>query len=215
MWKGGTAFPVDVLKDVCSIVVSRNKERILADHLPDYHAISTQPAHQMLKGWIEEKGDDATLDSLFQVVYEAGLLDALERDIERRIEQQTPAASETLWTIGINLRDNYTFDNFVVGIRSFDPQKVTKVIRKCGEDRWYDLGGEMGFAAGQMRSITEGIAASGTKLKALFDHKCEKIGVHRATAQLVEACKNIANPIIGRIEDDFPGSKSLFFTLCL
>jgi hypothetical protein len=90
LWKGGTAFPIHVLKDVCSIAAKRNRERILADHLPDYRVVSAQSAHQMLKGWIEEKGDDATLESLFQAAYEAGLFDALEQEINRRIEQQSP-----------------------------------------------------------------------------------------------------------------------------
>jgi hypothetical protein len=84
---------------------------------------------------------------------------------------------------------------------------VFKEIRKLGEDRWYDLGGTMGFTGGQMRSITASISSSGTKLQALFDYKREKIGERRATAQLVEACKNIAHPIIGKIEETFPGSK--------
>lgn len=86
-FKGSTDIPVHVIDDVCTVV--GNSRYRFANNLPGYRQKKTKPVDKILESWIDDLGDEATLDKLFEAMHLAKLFYDLEKHITERLEDAT------------------------------------------------------------------------------------------------------------------------------
>ncbi|XP_062523382.1 uncharacterized protein LOC134198062 isoform X2 [Corticium candelabrum] len=195
---GWSAIPVDVIRDVSHLVkdigISHLAKSLLSDESvgKELKSIlqSRESVFTIIKLWIEEQKDKATLDKLFRSLHTQDLFHLLQQRLDERMQTQKPQK---------------------VGIARFYPSVLFDVVKDHGASRYLPLGLEIGLTYDQVTVAAEGCPYS-DKLLALYMTKCKEVGEHRAAARLVTAADKIS--ILGFVEDALPGVKAALEESC-
>lgn len=82
---------------------------------------------------------------------------------------------------------------------TIDLNGVLRAVVSCAPDAWYSIGTELGFTSGELMSMTEGLCSHAAKLQRIVHQKAAAVGEEDATQLLLQACRNIPNPVIGDV----------------
>ena len=87
-------------------------------------------------------------------------------------------------------------------IKRYGENRILRTVLRHGASRWYAIGIELGYSDDEVKTITGATLNSKDKLLAIFNAKSKLIGESKALEEVLTACKNIADPIGGAVEDD-------------
>ncbi len=92
----------------------------------------------------------------------------------------------------LTLEDDHRRDSY--------SRRVLQAIQGFGSTRWYALGRDCGETRDQLHKFT--VLVDGcNKVQAFFDVMAQKVGEKRAADKLLDACKNIQNPIFAAVKE--------------
>ena len=83
---------------------------------------------------------------------------------------------------------------------SYDYRAVVDAVMKFGDDQWSLIGNELGMPYPQMTAVTHEIPTAAGKLQAIISYKRNELGDRELIKQLLEACGNIPQPILGMVK---------------
>lgn len=82
-----------------------------------------------------------------------------------------------------------------------DPKTLFDAVVKCGPDRWYEIGLELGYSDGKLNDLVLDMYGGGQKLRRIINTKACEVGAETAADELLKACCSICDPIIGAVSD--------------
>ena len=83
---------------------------------------------------------------------------------------------------------------------SYDYKAVVGAVMKFGVDKWDLIANELGMTDGEMRAATHDRPSHAGKLQAIISYKRNELGDRKLIKQLLEACGNIPQPILGMVK---------------
>ena len=83
---------------------------------------------------------------------------------------------------------------------SYDYRAVVDAVMKFGADQWSLIGNKLGMPYPQMTAATHEIPTAAGKLQAIISYKRNELGDQKLIKQLLEACDNIPQPILGMVK---------------
>ena len=83
---------------------------------------------------------------------------------------------------------------------SYDYESVVEAVMKYGVDKWDLIGNKLGMTSGEIRVATHDRPTHAGKLQAIISYKRDELGDRELIKQLLEACDNIPQPILGMVK---------------
>jgi hypothetical protein len=90
---------------------------------------------------------------------------------------------------------------------SYDYESVVEAVMKYGVDKWDLIGHRLGMTDEEMRAATHDRPSHAGKLQAIISCKRNELGDGELIKQLLEACANIPQPILGMVKQYMATSK--------
>ena len=87
-------------------------------------------------------------------------------------------------------------------IKRHGANRILGTVLRHGASRWYAIGMKLGYSDDEVKTITGATLDCKDKLLAIVNAKSKLIGESNALEEVLTACKNIANPIGGAVEDE-------------
>ena len=72
----------------------------------------------------------------------------------------------------------------------------------CASSRWYSIALKLGFHHSAVERLVWHIPDYDDRLQRFIDLKVGEVGEQETAALLLQACRDIPNPIIGMVEDE-------------
>ena len=83
---------------------------------------------------------------------------------------------------------------------SYDYKSVVDAVMKFGVDKWDLIAHELGMTHAEITSSTHARPSNPGKLQAIISIKRAELGDQELKKQLLEACGNIPQPILGMVK---------------
>ena len=80
-----------------------------------------------------------------------------------------------------------------------DAEAIIDAVLKHGASRWYAIGLKLGYSDDEVKTMTCHTSDFADKLLAIVQAKSKSVGERKLLEDLLLACKNISNPIIGAV----------------
>jgi hypothetical protein len=90
---------------------------------------------------------------------------------------------------------------------SYDYESVLEAVTKHGVDQWNLIGGRLGMTIAEMTAATHDKPSSAGKLWTIISNKRNDLGDRELIKQLLEACANIPQPILGMVKQHMATGK--------
>ena len=84
-------------------------------------------------------------------------------------------------------------------LQSHSAESIIDAVLKHGASRWYAIGLKLGYSDDEVKTLACHTSVSADKLLAVVQAKIKSAGERKALEDLLVACKDIANPIIGAV----------------
>ena len=77
-----------------------------------------------------------------------------------------------------------------------------RAVVMCAPSRWHAIALELGFNCSTVEGLVHNIPNSGDKLQCIIFKKVEEVGEQETAALLLQACRDISDPVIADVQKD-------------